>query len=87
MNDTKWLRQGTHLRGLPVRLTCCISAEPILVVVVVISGRFIPLLSKHKTLYDICTMLDQPFRRWNGIVQMLYKGFVFAGIVQYAITK
>ena len=35
--------------------------------------------SKHKTLYDICTMLDQRRRRWADVVQMSYKCFVFAG--------
>ena len=30
-------------------------------------------------LYYICTMLDQRWRRWSNIVQMLYKCFVFAG--------
>ena len=29
--------------------------------------------SKHKTLYTICTMLDQRRRRWADVVQMLYK--------------
>ena len=33
-----------------------------------------------KHLYNICTMLDQRRRRWDDIVQMLYKCFVFAGI-------
>ena len=33
-----------------------------------------------KYLYNICTMLDQRRRRWAGVVQMLYKCFVFAGI-------
>ena len=32
-------------------------------------------LTKH--LYNICTMLDQRRRRWTGVVQMLYKYFVF----------
>ena len=32
--------------------------------------------SKHKHLYNICTMLD--LRRWADVVQMLYKCFVFA---------
>ena len=36
---------------------------------------------KHKTiLYMICTMVDQRRRRWAGVVQMLYKCFVFAGM-------
>ena len=38
----------------------------------------IPVNTKH--LYSICTMLDQRRRRWAGVVQMLYKCFVFAGI-------
>ena len=29
----------------------------------------------------ICTMLDQRRRRWAGVVQMLYKCVVFAGII------
>ena len=36
---------------------------------------------KHKHLYNICTMLDQRRRRWAAVVQMLYKCFVFAGII------
>ena len=37
--------------------------------------------SKHKTLilYNIRTKLDQRWRRWADVVQMLYKCFVFAG--------
>ena len=38
-----------------------------------------PVNTKH--LYNICTMLDQRRRRWADVVQMLYKCFVFAGIV------
>ena len=38
-----------------------------------------PVNAKH--LYSICTMLDQRRRRWAGVVQMLYKCFVFAGNV------
>ena len=41
--------------------------------------------SKHKTfvkhLYNICTMLDQLLRHWDDIVQMLYKCFMFAGLI------
>ena len=33
-----------------------------------------------KCLYNICKMLDQRWRRWANIVQMLYKWFVFAGM-------
>ena len=36
-----------------------------------------PVNTKH--LYSICTMLDQCQRRWDDIVQMLYKCFVFGG--------
>ena len=36
-----------------------------------------PANTKH--LYYICTMLAQRRRRWAGVVQMLYKCFVFAG--------
>ena len=41
----------------------------------------IPANKKH--LYNICTMLDQRRRRWDDVVQMVYKCFVFAGVVQY----
>ena len=34
-----------------------------------------------KYLYNIYTMLDQRRRHWAGIVEMLYKCFVFAGII------
>ena len=34
-----------------------------------------------KYLYNICTMLDQRRRRWADVVQMLYRCFVFAGIL------
>ena len=33
-----------------------------------------------KHLYNTCTMLGQPRRRWTGVVQMLYKYSVFAGM-------
>ena len=36
-----------------------------------------PANTKH--LYNICTMLDQRRRRWDDVVQMLFKSFVFAG--------
>ena len=39
----------------------------------------IPVNTKH--LYNICTMLDQRRGRWADVVQMLYKCFVFTGIV------
>ena len=35
-----------------------------------------------KKLYAICTMLDQRRRRWDDVVQMLYKCFVFVGMCQ-----
>ena len=38
-----------------------------------------PVHAKH--LYIICTMLDQRRRRYADVVQMLYKCFVFAGLV------
>ena len=41
----------------------------------------IPANTKH--LYTICIMLDQRRRRWADVVQMLYKCFVFLGILQY----
>ena len=37
--------------------------------------------SKHKTLYNICTMLYECRRHWADIVQRLYKCFVFAGLL------
>ena len=37
-----------------------------------------PVNTKH--LRNICTMLDQRQRRWAGVVQMLCKCFVFAGL-------
>ena len=33
-------------------------------------------------LYNICTMLDQRQRRWADVVQMLFKSFVFAEVVE-----
>ena len=33
-----------------------------------------------KYLHNICTMLDQRRRRWDNVVQMLYKCFVFTGV-------
>ena len=33
-----------------------------------------------KYLYNICAMLAQRQRRWTGVVQMLYKCFVFVGL-------
>ena len=38
----------------------------------------VPENKKH--LYNICTMLDQRRRRWDDVVQMLYRCFVFAGV-------
>ena len=40
-----------------------------------------PTTANTKHLYDICTMLDQRRRRWAGVVQMLYRCFVFAGTI------
>ena len=39
------------------------------------------LLANTKHLHDICAMLDQQRRRWADVVQMLCKGFVFAGLL------
>ena len=39
------------------------------------------ILANTKHLYDICTTSAQNFRRWSNIVQMLYKYFLFAGMV------
>ena len=36
--------------------------------------------SKHKHLYNIGTMLDKRRRRWDDVVQMLYKCFVFTAV-------
>ena len=41
-------------------------------------GTAIPVNTKH--LYNICTMTVQRRRRWAGVVQMLYKCFVFTRI-------
>ena len=43
--------------------------------------------SKQKHLHNICTMFDQRRRRWAGVVQMLYKCFVFAGMVLFLFNK
>ena len=40
-----------------------------------------------KCLYNICKMLDQRWRRWADIVQMLYKCFVFAGMPPLRDTR
>ena len=34
-----------------------------------------------KYLYNICTTSAQRIRRWSSIVQMLYKCFVFPGVM------
>ena len=36
---------------------------------------------RRKHLYNNCTMLVQRRRRWDDVVQMLYKCFVLAGII------
>ena len=41
---------------------------------------FFPVLVNTKLVYNICTMLDERRKRWAAVVQMLYKGFVFAGL-------
>ena len=38
-------------------------------------------------LYDICTMLDQRRRRWDDVIQMLYKCFVFARLFIYFVLN
>ena len=38
-------------------------------------------------LYNICIMLDQRRRRWAGVLQMLYKCFVFAGTAVTMVCK
>ena len=35
--------------------------------------------SKHKTFYNICTMVGERRRPWGDVVQMLYDCFVFTG--------
>ena len=35
--------------------------------------------SKHKTFYNICTMVGERRRPWADVVQMLYDCFVFTG--------
>ena len=42
-----------------------------------------PANTKH--LYNICTMLDQRRRRWADVVQMLYKCFVFVGMLFFLL--
>ena len=41
------------------------------------------LLANTKLLYNICTTVAQRLRRWFNIVQMLWKGFVFTGLLTY----
>ena len=41
--------------------------------------------SKHKTLCNIFTTSAQRLRRWSNIVEMLYKCFVFAGLLSNAL--
>ena len=43
--------------------------------------------NKKKLLYNICTMLGQRRRRWADAVQMLYKCFVFLGIVGSTLAQ
>ena len=43
-----------------------------------------PANTKH--LYNICTMLDQRRRRWDDVVQMLYKSFVSAGYIVVVVV-
>ena len=46
----------------------------------------VKLPSKHKHLYNICTMLLQLRRRWAVVVQMLYECFMVAGIISHMYT-
>ena len=41
--------------------------------------------NKYKTVYNICTMLDQRRSRWADFVRMLYKCFVFDGLLSTMI--
>ena len=43
-----------------------------------------PANTKH--LYNICTTSAQRLRRWSNIVQMLYKCFVFSGVMVNFVT-
>ena len=45
-------------------------------------GRIPYFQAKAKHLHTICTTSAQRLRRWSNIVQMLYKCFVFAGLVR-----
>ena len=40
-----------------------------------------------KHLHNICTMLDKRRRRWANVVQMLYKCFVFPGVMHLKIKQ
>ena len=40
-----------------------------------------PITVNTKHLYNTCTMFVQRRRRWADVVHMLYKCFVFAGIL------
>ena len=46
-------------------------------------GCFVPANTKH--LYNIYTTSAQRRRRWAGVAQILYKCFVFAGLLQKTV--
>ena len=46
----------------------------------------VKLSSKHKHLYNICTMLHQLRSSWADVVQMSYKCFMVAGIISNMYT-
>ena len=48
-------------------------------------GELLLVTTKH--LYNICTMLDQRRRRWSNFAQMLYKCFVFTGILVITLIE
>ena len=45
----------------------------------------VPANTKH--LYNICTTSAQRLRHWSNIVQMLYKYFVFTGVIRFIILN
>ena len=60
-------------------LQCRPTLETLAVKIYLYRISITPANTKH--LYSICTTSAQRLRRWANIVQMLYKCFVFAGII------
>ena len=52
-----------------------------LIIIICWRVQMVQFQANTEHLYHICTMLAQRRRRWANVVQMLYKCFVFAGIV------